>query len=80
MAVDASASPTPGERGAIENALFRSRWAVEELLRDRPGAALSSSDVRKLSDLWNQLWITIDASVGMETRHRLEQLSIRSPM
>jgi hypothetical protein len=80
MAVDAAASPTPGERGAIEGALLRSRRAVEELLRDRPGTALSSSDVRKLSDLWNQLWITIDASVGMETRHRLEQLSIRSPM
>jgi hypothetical protein len=77
VAADAAASLTSSEHSALEKALARSRGVVQKLLRDRKEAELSSSELKELANVWNQLWIAVDVSVRPQTRARLQQLSLR---
>ena len=79
MAADAASSITPIERMGIEKELAQSRSIVEKLLQEPREAALAPSELKELSNVWDELWIAIDASVRPEIRDSLQRLSIANP-
>jgi hypothetical protein len=75
-AIEIAARIDNREREAIRNAIARSSASAKDILRDRAQAGISASELQELSDVWNELRMSIHKSVRPETRERLNQLSI----